>query len=601
MLAGCRDSRVESTLSHIDTLLNAHADSALAKLDSLKAEKPQWAKSQQMKYDLLYLKAQNKAFVPLKSDSTAKELVSYYNSHGTANEQMMSYYLLGCVYRDMGEAPQAIDAYQDAITKADTTTKDCDFYTLSCVYAQMAGLYHQQLLLSNEIEACRQASHFSFLAGDTLFSISEQDISTGAYILLNKKDSAELILKDVQHKYKQYGCVEDALQSSIKLMYIYVEEPNRISDVKELIDEYEANSNLFDKAHELNNSKRIFYYYKGKYYDEINQLDSAEFYYKKIYWQNMPYTAQNSMYKGLLSVFSKRHQADSIAKYAQLYCEVNDSSIAKKDQNLTAQMAASYNYNRFRKEAQENADKAHRSHLLLIAILIAVAIASTAIYLRWRSNRKRHEALKAEYADAIDQYHKNLHTLQLLESVHKELIAKIQGELKKSQSENQTYRQRIERLNVQYADSKQELVHENDVLKAKIDELKLQAGIRQQITTSQQFTNTEIVNRISYLIEHPLIDMTESEWEQFIAEASSYFPSLLHDLTNASSKITQQDIRVCLLVCLSLRESDIARLTKTSAQRVTNMKSAVNKELFGDSSARTLYKNLTQRYEIYAL
>jgi hypothetical protein len=49
------------------------------------------------------------------------------------------------------------------------------------------------------------------------------------------------------------------------------------------------------------------------------------------------------MYKGLLSVFSKRHLADSVAKYAYLYGMANDSSIALKDQNIMAQMTATFN------------------------------------------------------------------------------------------------------------------------------------------------------------------------------------------------------------------------------------------------------------------
>ncbi len=140
-------------LSSIDTLMNNHPDSALQMLDSLKSEKSHWSKSQRMRHDLLHLKAENKAFVPLTSDSVAKNLVSYYDTWGNANERMMAHYLLGCCYRDMGDSPRAIDAYLDAIAQADTTSKNCDYYTLSTIYAQMGGLFHKQLLLSSEIEA----------------------------------------------------------------------------------------------------------------------------------------------------------------------------------------------------------------------------------------------------------------------------------------------------------------------------------------------------------------------------------------------------------------------------------------------------------------
>jgi len=130
--------------------------------------------------------------------------------------------------------------------------------------------------------------------------------------------------------------------------------------------------------------------------------------------------------------------------------------------------------------------------------------------------------------------------------------------------------------------------------------LKRQEGIRQEIIKTQQFTETDIVKRVLFLSEHPLTSMTEKEWEQLLSVFTDYYPTLIHDL-NKSPKITQQEIRTCLLICLSLRESDIARLLNTSAQRVTNMKSSLNYELFSNHSARSLYRNLTKHYDIYTL
>ena len=57
---------------------------------------------------------------------TVDSLVNYFKRHGTDNERMMAYYLQGRVLHDMGEAPQALDAYQRATEQADTTRDDCD-------------------------------------------------------------------------------------------------------------------------------------------------------------------------------------------------------------------------------------------------------------------------------------------------------------------------------------------------------------------------------------------------------------------------------------------------------------------------------------------
>jgi len=96
----------------------------------------------------------NRAYVPMTGglDSLLRDAADYYDRHGTSNEQMRAHYLLGCAYRDMGEAPAALQSYQDAVDRADTTSADCDMKRLMSVYGQMATLFHYQNLPTDELE-----------------------------------------------------------------------------------------------------------------------------------------------------------------------------------------------------------------------------------------------------------------------------------------------------------------------------------------------------------------------------------------------------------------------------------------------------------------
>ena len=559
-------------LEQAKSMLDEHPDSALQILDSLSLHEQDFNKSFRMKYQLLKLQAQNKAFVDFTSDSIAKELVNYYDRNGNANEKMMSHYLLGCAYRDLGEAPKAVDCYLEAINKADTTKSDCDFYTLSAVYAQLSATFHKQLLPTYELYARKKAIYYAEKAGKPYYMIYSIERSVGSYLLLNRKDSAEIILKKALRLYEDYNYKEDALRVSSLLVNLYSDKKGKETEVKEMIDKYDNYYKLFSSNHELPPSLRLYYYYKGKYYEGLAMLDSAEYYYRKSFYPQMPFTSKDSMYKGLLSVFSKRHQADSIAKYAKLYCEVNDSSIAKKDQNITAQMVAIYNYNRYQKQAYENEAKAKNLRLLLMMICFICVIAAIILWNKYKKEKERKQQelvnIKTEYVNAINEYNNNLHTLQLIDASHKEEIALIQKE--------------------------------NETLKSKIEVLKHKEGIQEQINKIKELKDTAIAKRISFLINHPTILMSENEWEQLANTASIYYPELLHDL-NKTPKITQQEMRTCILLCFSLRESDIAHLLNTSAQRITNAKSTLNIKLFGDNSARSLYKNLTSKYDIYTL
>ncbi len=47
--------------------------------------------------------------------------------------KILSYYLLGCVYRDMHEIPKALENFNKAVQQADLKSIDCDNLTLSRV------------------------------------------------------------------------------------------------------------------------------------------------------------------------------------------------------------------------------------------------------------------------------------------------------------------------------------------------------------------------------------------------------------------------------------------------------------------------------------
>ena len=353
----------------------------------------------------------NRNYVPMTSDSLLLQACAFYDRHGSPNERMKAHYLLGCVYRDLGEAPHAIDCYQQAADCADTLDSDCDYHTLGCIYSQMGEVFHQQLLFSNEIEVGTKAIHYYQLAHDTLSALQNLEFSAGTYILMNKMEDAETAIKKAIRSYNVHGYDQEALRATIILMHIYAMQPQQLLEFKELIDKLEQKWNAFDSSHELSLSNRHYYYYKGQYYEMKGDVDSAEYYYRKIYHDMMDYREQVPLYKGLLSVFQKQNIADSIAKYAQLYCEVNDSSIAIKDQDLTARLTASYRYNTIQKQSLDNAEKANRRMQIAIALLFVAFLAiAAAFYFRRRYMEKKHtlEKLKSEFAEATDRYDKNL-------------------------------------------------------------------------------------------------------------------------------------------------------------------------------------------------
>ena len=562
----------KDALLRAETVMDEHPDSALQILDSLGQHESEFSRHFRMQYQLHRQNAVNKTSDKFTSDSLCQVLVSYFDRHGSVNERVLAHYLLGRAYTDMGEAPMAISKYQDAIDAADTTVANFNFRTLSNVYAQMADLYHYQFLLTNEIEARGKASHYAFRAHQPKWGIYNQVLSASAYILLNKKDSAEIILKSSLEQYRKHGYTQEALRYSKALMHLYTNPPQRLTEAKALIDRFEAESELFDEHHELPPLQRQYYYYKGKYYEGINKLDSAEFYYRKTRYPNMDYTAQDPMYKGLLSVFTKRHQADSIAKYARLYCMANDSSIALKDRDAVAQMTATYNYSRLQKEAHENEVKAYKTLLGLIIAAAVAVLALVAAFLVWKRFRRKYQQeimqLKTEYANASYEYEENLRELQLLESAHQE---------------NESERKR--------------LLDENVELQSRIRELQKEKAISRNLSASALFAEEPIVKRFHEIGVQPLANVKEEEWAELTDTFANSYPDLFLDLCQYCN--TPQSIRVCMLTVMGLGNNEQANLLGTTSSRISNVKLALNKALFNESSSRTLNKNLLMQYSVY--
>ena len=475
--------------------------------------------------------------------------VSFFDQHGTANDRLLAHYLLGRAYYEQGEAPMALQCYQDAVECADTIAKDFDFYTLSSVYSQMATLYRRQLLLTNEIEARRKASHYAFHANQLKWALYDKVMSAGAYMLLNKNDSAENILKSVLQQYRDNGYTQEALRFSKKLMLIYTQNPHRLADAKALMDQFETESDLFDEHHELPPSQRQYYDYKGRYFEGIHQLDSAEYYYRKIYRHGMSYVDQDPMYRGLLSVFSKRHQADSIAKYAQLYSMANDSSIALKDRDQIAQMTALYNYTRHQEAARKEKEiaaqeKAKRQ--LSIAILLLVVIVAAFVINKMYRDRKKKQAEYVRNLELLEQTQSEVLQLREHAEEYEELIA-VKEKL-------------LEELSARLQEQRRKSLTDN----AAIDKQLQETDIYRQLEASRQ-------NGTKLTIE----ELRESR--KLVLENLPDFSSML---MSKEYKMSQKDFDLCVLFRLGFKSKEVSNMLGLTQGRVSQICTKILRDVF---------------------
>ena len=139
-ILSCTDRSIheKELFGEMDSLLESNPDSAYAQLKKIQSKIDSINDTGLSIRQLMYkTSAQNKLYLKMPSDTIFQSVVDYYAKYGTANDRMKSLYLMGCIYRDMHEAPQALKYYQEATESADTLSSDCDYHLLICIYGQI--------------------------------------------------------------------------------------------------------------------------------------------------------------------------------------------------------------------------------------------------------------------------------------------------------------------------------------------------------------------------------------------------------------------------------------------------------------------------------
>ena len=294
------------------------------------------------------------------------------------------------------------------------------------------------------------------------------------------------------------------------------------------------------------------------FHEGLGNLDSSEHYYRRL----LPAGENEAAYKGLLSVYSKRGIADSIAKFAPLYANAND---AYHDTLRTAEVhktASLYNYNRHLRIAKEEQRKAQgRLIALYITIILILVLVTTGYYL---------------YAKNLEKERKREHALNTIRESYYEVNAaylRLKQESEESKNHTELVKQRLEELQ-----SKQEQL---DILSSSLKE-KNKVGYYYSHDIVQGIIDAAVCGK------QPIAGRVLVHLQELFAAAFPHFVSFVettHSLTNI-------EWYVCILMDLGLSNSDIAFLTGYTTSRISNIKVQISHNLFQDSSSMTLLRNL---------
>ena len=555
LLASCAGNRkYDDLMQRADSIMNADDDSAkvaIRMLDGIKSQLPEFSQSQKMRYELLRHKAMNKACITFTSDSVMKKVVDYYDNHGSANERMLANYVLGCVYRDMYEAPMALEYYNKATEQADTTAADCDYGTLYRVYSQMGFLFSKQYLPYQLLDAFGKAVKYAYLAKDTLNAIINYQNRENAYSYLGNKDSVIAINLHAATMFKQIGNnYAAAIAFGCNYNY-YVEKEDTLNALKTFkayfSTGYEGNS-------EYEDSKAYVLCQKGTYYMFTAQLDSAYNNLQQSLRLCKSYSIKAATTKALAQYYAKVNQPAMAMKYALQSSEYNDSDLIEARKTQLQQVQAMYDYSRNQEVAKRAEQKAKRSmqmNYMIVLACIMLFLLLSYIY------RKQLALKKKKIAVSKKLYEDCLLKLKRLQDEKAKLVAENDNKLAHVITEK-----------------------ENTInkLKAEINDIQEKYSLSSMSDVELALMDSSIYKKIKFIEVHPKKNMSEEDWKELADTVEKAIPNFIPRLKN---KLSDKDYQICLLIRLGFSTSLIARLLDLSVAAISKSRKTMLKKICG--------------------
>ena len=466
---------------------------------------------------------QNLAYDSITYVDSIALAAAFFDRHGSSNEQMRAHYLLGCAYRDMGEAPAALQSYQDAADRADTLSNDCDYAQLARVHGQMAALFEDYAMPRNQLDEDRAAYRYAMIAEDTIAALAFYNKLASSYGWLGKDDSVIYYSEDACRRYMEIG---DTLRANTALgpaLASYLDKNNYIK-AKEYLDKLEYHSTLTGNEPFGDKSLYLFYYKKGVYYAAIHQYDSAVVAYHKLITLGETPNNVTLGYYGLYSLYRQLGTTDSVVKYADLYTQSNATFVSRLEQSKLQSAQSLYNYTRHQQIAERESAKSGRlRYLLLIGIIVALGVTSSllfAIYILRSRFKNRLRRMANSYAIDLLSYQK------------------VSAELRQLRQQEGSASMRI-----------QQLENELEILRSSIVRQLGDDSNTREWDVELLLLNSAVVERLHRKAAKGET-ATTSDWNELRQACAHFIPKFMDAISSFDYQANHRETNICFLVKL---------------------------------------------------
>ncbi|WP_349944116.1 tetratricopeptide repeat protein [Bacteroides cellulosilyticus] len=552
----CDNKPYSHLMSMADSLTNTNPDSAVIYLNKLKDHIETAPRSVQMYYQLLCIKANDRAYIPHSSDSIILPILNYYKQTDDLHLPER-YYYAGRIYRDLGDAPQALDYFNNTL---DALPSSSDSYSLkSKVYSQIGTLFLYQDIYDEALKMFKEAFHYDLLLEDSVgMSYDLRDMAT-SYRCLNQIDSAiyyygkanDLALALHQQRFVSM------IQSQMAGLYIQLKKYDLAKQFLQSSLSYQHKadkSGIFSVA--------------AKYYHQLGTKDSAAYYYTQLLDFGTIYAKQAAHWGLAELAIDNNHEQDAIP-HLRAYMQCVDSIRKITDREAIRQMRSVYNYKLREKEIAHLKSKNEQTKLIIISLLSLCAILASITFayiqyfklkqlqltIRLKKIKRLKDKLYSRSVQFIEENKRKIEELEIMERKFLE-VDQINTTLK-------------EQLNAQ----KELIIYTNKQIKLDLNRREQSQAV---LFKSEIYLHIQRQLKINDRSKRMLSDEDWKELEKLVNSTYNGFKENLYDIYNLSLF----EYRVCLLIKINIQPIDIGKLTEHSKESISSTRRRLYEKVF---------------------
>lgn len=333
-------------------------------------------------YDLMTIKAQDKAWINITNDSLILKVKNYFSKDKESWEYIESTYYCGRTYCMIGDYPSAMQYFQEIIERTNKK-KDKKYLELrGTTLAQLDQILSSLNLLNERIPNLMELIKIDQLRKDTFNIIYDYVYLGQLYIEKKQYEKAKEWLLKGKKYFNGFGTAEASINMYLAAIKYY--EGNNEEALALLRPNIER-LDTFSYSAGLNYLTNIFF--------DMEQYDSSFYYAKKLIEKGDEVNTKNGYHIILAPELKDYLNKDTLFEYIYSYRELLNRDLERNTQRQALLQNNLYNYsihNRERQKAEKDKDK---FSVWLFTSIIVCLIAVILYLFQCLKNRKQKEEL----------------------------------------------------------------------------------------------------------------------------------------------------------------------------------------------------------------